>query len=84
MPDNPDLVLASASPRRRELLERIGLTLRVEAVDLDETLRADEAARPYAVRLAAEKCAAAVARVGGDDPPVLGAGHAPPPKAGGG
>jgi septum formation protein len=69
----PDLVLASASPRRRELLARIGLTLEVAPVDLDETPRLDEPARPYAVRLAAEKCAAAVARRGGDDPPVLAA-----------
>jgi len=69
----PDLVLASASPRRRELLERIGLALRVEPVDLDESPRADEGPRPYAVRLAAEKCAAAVARLGNDDLPVLAA-----------
>jgi septum formation protein len=68
----PDLVLASASPRRRELLERIGLRPRVLPVDLDETPRAGESARPYAIRLAAEKCAAAAARTG-DDPPVLAA-----------
>ena len=30
----PDLVLASASPRRRELLERLGLALVVAAVDV--------------------------------------------------
>jgi septum formation protein len=69
----PDLVLASASPRRRELLERIGLRLQVVPVDLDESPRPGEVARPYAVRLAAEKCAAAVVRLGGDDPAVLAA-----------
>lgn len=69
----PDLVLASASPRRRELLERIGLSLVVAPVDLDETPRAGESARPYAQRLAAEKCAAAAARAGGDDPALLAA-----------
>ena len=37
MNSTPDLVLASASPRRRELLERIGQSLRVMPVDLDET-----------------------------------------------
>jgi septum formation protein len=69
----PDLVLASASPRRRELLERIGLVLEVTPVDLDETPRPAESARPYAVRLAAEKCAAAFARRGSDELPVLAA-----------
>jgi septum formation protein len=69
----PDLVLASASPRRRELLERIGLSLRVAPVDLDETPRAGESARPYAQRLAAEKCTAAAERAGIDDPPLLAA-----------
>jgi septum formation protein len=68
-----DLVLASASPRRRELLERIGLRLRVAPVDLDETPRPGEAARPYAQRLAAEKCAACVERGAGDELPVLAA-----------
>jgi len=69
----PDLILASASPRRRELLVRIGLVLEVAPVDLDETPRAGESARPYAQRLAAEKCAAATDRRGGDDPPLLAA-----------
>jgi septum formation protein len=32
-----DLVLASASPRRRELLERLGVPFRVRAADIDET-----------------------------------------------
>ena len=31
-------ILASASPRRRELLERIGLHFTIEAADTDETL----------------------------------------------
>jgi nucleoside triphosphate pyrophosphatase len=69
----PDLVLASASPRRRELLERLGLVLRVEPVDLDETPRADEPPRAYAGRLAREKGAAALARIGSDEPAVLAA-----------
>jgi septum formation protein len=69
----PDLVLASASPRRRELLERLGLVLRVEPVDLDETPLPDEPARGYAARLARDKGAAAVTRVASDDPAVLSA-----------
>jgi septum formation protein len=36
----PELILASTSPRRRELLERIGLPFRVEAVEVDETILA--------------------------------------------
>lgn len=72
MSTDPDLVLASASPRRRELLERIGLRLRVAPVDLDETPRPGESPRPYAQRLAAEKCAAVAARLG-EELPVLAA-----------
>lgn len=69
----PDLVLASASPRRRELLERLGLTLRIEPVDIDEAVRPDESPRTYTERLAAEKAAAGVARMGGDTIAVLAA-----------
>ena len=42
---NPDLILASASPRRRELLESLGLVLAVESVDLDESVREGEPVR---------------------------------------
>jgi septum formation protein len=69
----PDLVLASASPRRRELLERLGLSLQVEPVDLDETPQPGEAPRAYAARLALDKGAAALARLGTDLPAVLSA-----------
>lgn len=54
-----DLLLASASPRRRELLERIGLTLRVSAPDIDESPGDGEAAADYVRRMAAGKLAAA-------------------------
>lgn len=60
----PDLILASASPRRRELLRSVGLALTVEPVDLDESVHVGEPVRDYAVRMAAEKCDAAVARLG--------------------
>ena len=36
MPEKPDLVLASGSPRRRELLERTGLRFTVDAPEVDE------------------------------------------------
>ena len=54
------LVLASASPRRRELLERIGLApTQILPADIDETPRAGERPRALASRLAAAKAAAA-------------------------
>jgi septum formation protein len=56
-----DLILASASPRRRELLERVGLVLRIAPVDLDETPLDAEKADAYVRRVAAAKCDAAVA-----------------------
>jgi septum formation protein len=73
MKRTPDLILASASPRRRELLERMGLALRVEPVDLDETPHANEPAREYVQRLAREKCEAGVAKVGQSALAVLAA-----------
>ena len=60
------LVLASSSPRRRDLLARIGVVPdRIEAPDIDETPRAHELPRRYALRLAGEK-AGAVARADGE------------------
>lgn len=56
------LVLGSSSPRRRDLLARIGAPPdRLEAPDVDETPRAFELPRAYVLRLAREK-ALAVAR----------------------
>jgi septum formation protein len=54
--DLVDLVLASASPRRRELLERMGLALLVLPADVDETPRAGERPADYVRRIAAAKC----------------------------
>jgi septum formation protein len=49
------LVLASASPRRSELLAAAGWTFEVRAVDVDERQRANEPAADYVVRLAIDK-----------------------------
>src|SRR5512140_3837023 len=49
------VVLASSSPRRRDLLSLIGLEHQVRPADVDETVRAGEAPRDYADRLACEK-----------------------------
>ena len=54
------LVLASASPRRRELIARLGIEpARITAADIDETPRKAEQPRAYAVRMAREKAQAA-------------------------
>jgi septum formation protein len=50
-----ELILASASPRRRELLTQIGVACRCCPVDIDETPQPDEPARVYVERLALEK-----------------------------
>lgn len=57
-----NLVLASGSPRRRQLLASIGLACEVAPVDIDETPRDGEAPVDYACRLATEKLAAALER----------------------
>lgn len=49
------LILASASPRRRELLTQAGLSFSVESADLNEDLLPNEAAAAYVQRLAEEK-----------------------------
>ncbi len=55
----PALVLASTSPRRRELLARIGLTpARIAAPDIDETPLKGELPRAYVARLATGKALA--------------------------
>jgi septum formation protein len=51
----PRLVLASASPRRRELLASLGLIFTVRAADVDETPLAGEAATATVLRLASVK-----------------------------
>lgn len=59
------LVLASQSPRRRELLERAGLSFIVRTADVDESVQPGEAPQQYVRRLAARK-AMAVAREADD------------------
>ncbi len=56
------LVLASASPRRRELLERVGLELRVVPPHVDETPRPDDTPEDTAERLARLKVDAVAVR----------------------
>lgn len=65
----PRLVLASASPRRRELIARLGITpAQVIAAEIDETPTKSELPRDYARRMAREKARA----IPGDGAHVLG------------
>ncbi len=80
----PQLVLASSSPRRRDLLGRIGASpARIASPDIDETPLKGELPRAYALRLAQAK-AAAVARsadeiiLAGDTTVALGRRILPP------
>ena len=65
------LVLASASPRRRELLAAAGVECDVALANVDETRLAGEAPAAYVERLARQKADAVAARYPGR--PVLGA-----------
>ena len=56
------LVLASASPRRRDLLTQAGLTFAVETADIPETPLDGEEAATYVLRLAEAKAQAVWAR----------------------
>ena len=58
------LILASASPRRAEILSDAGIVFDVLAVNVDETPRAGESAEAMCRRLAEAKARAAVARLG--------------------
>jgi septum formation protein len=66
------IVLGSASPRRKEILEKLGLRFNVMAADIDERRLPDERPEAYVARLALEK-AHAVAGLQTDPCAVLGA-----------
>lgn len=60
---DPRLVLASASPRRADLLAQLGVTADIiDPADIDETPRKGELPAHYAARVAAEKAALVAAR----------------------
>lgn len=80
----PTLILASASPRRRELIARLGVTPdAIAPADIDETPARGELPRDYAKRMAREKAEAAASPDGfvlaGDT--VVAAGRRILPKA---
>lgn len=69
----PELILASASPRRRELLDQIGVRYRVQAAALDEHQLPGESPGACVQRLALAKAQHVYARVQGHGVLVLGA-----------
>jgi septum formation protein len=58
------IILASNSPRRKELLLQIGLDFRVDPADVDEHVLPGELPEGYAVRVALDKARVAAARAG--------------------
>ena len=58
------IILASSSPRRKELLTQIGLSFTVYPADVDESILEGERPEAYASRLALDKARAAAERAG--------------------
>jgi len=54
----PRILLASASPRRSELLRQVGIAHSIRPVDIDESVHVGEAPSAYVLRLAEAKAAA--------------------------
>jgi septum formation protein len=73
-PADPDLLLASASPRRAEILERMGVRFQTVPQAVDEQAQPDETPEVFVFRLALDKARAGRAGLAGDgQTPVLGA-----------
>ncbi len=68
-----NLVLASASPRRRELLAQAGFSFKVHPAHIPEDPRPDEDPIAYVVRLAREKAQAVFNELSDPEAIVLGA-----------
>ena len=69
------VVLASASPRRRELLASIGIDVLVAPVDADESRRDAEAPAAYVERVAVAKLRVALASAAGGDAVLTAVAH---------
>lgn len=61
-----DIILASQSPRRRELLERMGVEFRVVTPDIDEHMERELPPDELVRRISAEKARAVAAQTGPD------------------
>lgn len=64
---NRSIILASASPRRKQLLESAGIVATVEVADIDESHGDGEKAADYVARMAYQKAEAVVRRHLGND-----------------
>jgi septum formation protein len=69
----PTLVLASASPRRAQLLRQIGLVPTIDAADIDEVVPRGVAPTDAVQRLARQKVAVVADRHANRDAVILGA-----------
>jgi septum formation protein len=65
------LILASASPRRKDLLERIGFAVKTVPADLEETIKPEEEPTEFVKRMARSKVLAVVQRLKG----TMGVAH---------
>ncbi len=65
------LILASASPRRAEILRNAGFAFEIFPADVDETPRPDERAEDYVRRLAEEKARVAIKGFAHNETPVI-------------
>ena len=63
---NSSLILASASPRRRQLLAALGIPFTIDVADIDESRVGDESPEAHVRRLAEEKARTVAARHPGD------------------
>ena len=58
-----DFILASSSPRRRDLLTSLGISFEVQTPDIDETQHEDEKPEDYVQRLSQDKAQAVASKV---------------------
>ena len=68
-----ELILASASPRRAEILQQIGVDFQIAPADIDETPMLQESPVAYVQRMAQEKMQHVIDTVAGSSTAVLGA-----------
>ena len=68
-----DLILASASPRRAEILQQIGVAFKIAPANIDETPMSQELPVDYVQRMAQEKMQHVIDTVAGSSTAVLGA-----------
>ena len=61
----PEIILASCSPRRQQMLATLGIRFSVVAADIDETAHTGESPEGYVARLAGEKALAAASTLSG-------------------